>query len=115
MRASRGVIFPRAKENGMSGQRDKGIPLGPPILLGVPFDANSSFMRGPAEAPPKIREAFRSGASNQWSETGVDVGAPGLYEDAGDMSLQEGDAFPAIEKEIDRLLRNKQRPLILGG
>jgi arginase len=99
----------------MSGQRDKGIPLGPPILLGVPFDANSSFMRGPAEAPPKIREAFRSGASNQWSETGVDVGAPGLYEDAGDMSLQEGDAFPAIEKEIDRLLRNKQRPLILGG
>ena len=99
----------------MSGQGGKGIFLGPPTLLGVPFDANSSFMRGTAEAPPLIREAFESDASNKWSETGVDVGATGVFEDAGDLSFTEQNAFAAIEKAIDGLLAKKQRPLVLGG
>jgi arginase family enzyme len=31
-------------------------------VLGIPFDANSSFRRGPARAPAAIREALGSEA-----------------------------------------------------
>ena len=48
---------------------------GIPTLLGIPFDGQSSFLRGAGEAPGKIREALACDASNQWTETGVDLGA----------------------------------------
>jgi arginase len=89
-------------------------PWGAPTLLGVPLDENSSYKRGAAEAPPLIREALRCDASNMWSELGVDVGAEGAYEDAGDLHLSEN-AFPAIEQAVDALLDKRQRPLCLGG
>jgi hypothetical protein len=37
-------------------------PWGAPVLLGVPLDHNPSFLRGPAQAPPLICEAFHSDA-----------------------------------------------------
>ena len=43
-------------------------------LLGVPYDAHSSFLRGPAEAPTAIREALSCGSANWYTELGVDVG-----------------------------------------
>jgi arginase len=48
-----------------------------PTLLGIPLDVNSSYLRGAAGAPAKIREAMRSDASNKWTELGVDLGAEG--------------------------------------
>jgi arginase len=42
-------------------------------LLGVPYDASSSFLRGAATAPPVIREALWSEAGNSWTETGIDL------------------------------------------
>ena len=44
-------------------------------VLGIPFDANSSFLRGPALAPARIREALHSGAMNFSTEDGVDLNA----------------------------------------
>ncbi|HVL19060.1 MAG TPA: arginase family protein, partial [Gemmatimonadales bacterium] len=57
-------------------------------LLGVPYDASSSFRRGTAGAPGPIREALWSPASSTWSETGADLGAGGLT-DAGDLTFEE--------------------------
>ena len=91
------------------------LPWGAPTLLGVPFDANSSYKRGSAAAPPLIRDALRSDASNMWSELGVDVGAEGAYRDAGDLRFTETDPFPAIEQAVDDLLEKRQRPVCLGG
>ena len=54
-------------------------------LIGFRYDENSSFMKGAADAPPQIRAAFRSDASNLWSEAGVDLGAEGTFCDAGDV------------------------------
>ncbi len=58
-----------------------------PTLLGIPLDVNSSYLRGAAGGPGKIREAWRCDASNKWSELGVDVGAAGAFADAGDLQL----------------------------
>jgi agmatinase len=89
--------------------------LGVPILLGVPFDGQSSYLRGAAEAPAKIRGALVCDASNQSTETGVDLGQNGIYEDAGDLALAETDAFAAIEAAVRAIVDQGRRPISLGG
>lgn len=39
-------------------------------LLGVPLGHNSSFLQGPAFAPPRIREAIWCGSTNATTEEG---------------------------------------------
>src|SRR5215470_405466 len=68
---------------------------GTPVLLGIPFDANSSWMRGTSGAPPIIRVALRSDSSNSWTETGVDLGVEGIYRDAGDLVFASGEPLAA--------------------
>jgi agmatinase len=88
----------------------------PPTLLGVPYDASSSFCRGPAGGPPAIRRALRSPAGNLWTEGLVDLGAPGVLADAGDLTLGAADAARAlIERGVADLLGSGGRPLVLGG
>lgn len=87
-----------------------------PALIGFPFDENSSFMRGAAGAPPLIRDAFFSPASNQFSESGIDLGAKGALHDAGDKRPATADEMPAmVESSIEVLLRQGYLPLSLGG
>src|SRR5690349_9375231 len=88
---------------------------GVPTLLGIPFDGQSSYLRGAGDAPPKIREALRCDASNSWSETGVDLSAAGAYEDAGDLAFSEKGAFGAIEAGVGTLIGRDKRPVSLGG
>ena len=91
-----------------------------PTLLGIPLDVNSSYLRGPAGAPEKIREALRSDASNQWSELGIDVGAAGAFVDAGDLQLsnlrkQSDQDFAEIKRAVGALLEKGASPVSLGG
>jgi arginase len=89
---------------------------GMPALLGVPFDRNSSYLRGAAGAPPLIRAAFHCDGSNAGSETGVDLSVPGLWVDGGDLEVGEDDsAFAIIEKAVGELLDGGRRPVCLGG
>jgi arginase len=91
-------------------------PWGPPVLLGVPLDHNSSFLRGPAQAPPQIRAAFHSDAWNFWAGARIDLAQPGLVEDAGDLSsMEDADAFERIEQAVAKIVDSKKRPLCLGG
>jgi agmatinase len=94
----------------------KNLNLEIPVLLGIPFDANSSFLRGPAKAPPLIRKAFHCDSSNMWSETGVDLSVAGCFADAGDVKFPKGKKpFETIESAVSGLLETGQRPLCLGG
>ncbi len=88
---------------------------GTPVLLGIPFDANSSWLRGAAGAPPIIRVALTSDASNSWTETGVDLSAEGAYCDAGDLKFTFQEPFAAIEAKVRELLDKNLRPVSLGG
>ncbi|HWY55497.1 MAG TPA: agmatinase [Terriglobales bacterium] len=87
---------------------------GTPVLLGIPFDANSSYVRGAAGAPPLIREAFRSESSNSFSESGVELSAENLL-DAGDLELPPDNAFAKIESAVGQLLDQGQATVCLGG
>ncbi|MCC7126639.1 MAG: agmatinase [Acidobacteria bacterium] len=86
-------------------------------LLGVPWDASSSFLRGAAAAPPRIREALWSPSTNSWTEAGIDIARPGEVEDAGDLALppDAAEARGAIEAAVRDLIEAGRRPLILGG
>src|SRR5271165_237504 len=86
-----------------------------PTLMGIPFDGYSSYLRGAGEAPPKIRAALRCDASNSWSESGVDLGVAGVYEDAGDLEFSEEGALAAIEAGVGALVARGNRPVLLGG
>ena len=84
--------------------------------VSFPFDAHSSFLQGPAEAPPLIREAFLSPSANTWSETGVDVAAHGHILDLGDVPLANTvEDFKEIEETISQILSSGLIPLSLGG
>ncbi|HKY28274.1 MAG TPA: agmatinase [Pyrinomonadaceae bacterium] len=85
-------------------------------LVGFRYDENSSFMKGAADAPPQIRAALRSDASNLWSESGVDLGVEGTFFDAGDVAPVAGtDMFSLIENSVWTLLNDNLAPISLGG
>lgn len=85
-------------------------------LIGFRYDENSSFMKGAADAPPQIRAALRSDASNLWSESGIDLGLEGTFFDAGDVEPLPGtDMFLLIENSVWTLLNDDLMPISLGG
>jgi agmatinase len=87
-----------------------------PTLIGLPYDASSSFLRGAAAAPPSLRLALRSGGGNNFTEDLRDLSAGGALVDMGDLALPDSlDAFPLIEAAIGELLAAGGRPLALGG
>jgi len=85
-------------------------------VVGIPFDEFSSFMPGPALAPPKIREAYHSDSANYFTESLVDLRNHAGWKDEGDLSLPVGAAaVNAIESAIDSVLRKSDKVLSLGG
>ncbi|HVQ42598.1 MAG TPA: agmatinase [Vicinamibacterales bacterium] len=87
-----------------------------PILIGLPYDGSSSFLRGAAAAPPAIRAVLQSPAGNAWSErTGAVFGPDGL-EDGGDLMLRDSSATrQAIEKHVRLVAASGRPPILLGG
>jgi agmatinase len=88
---------------------------GTPAILGIPFDANSSYLRGSAGAPSEIRSAMHSSSSNYWTELGVDLGVEGSFYDAGNLKFSLRESFGCIEHEVGKLMDLGYRPILLGG
>jgi agmatinase len=85
-------------------------------LLGIPHDANSSYMRGAAEGPPLVRRELQSDAQSIWSETGFDFGAPGRIVDHGDIQFDDSrDPWDLIEHSVERALDAGDPLICLGG
>lgn len=92
------------------------LPKAHPTLIGLPYDASSSFLRGPALAPARIREELHSSQSNGCSETGLRIIGDGGIGDVGDLVLPaSGDARGMIESGVRALIESGARPLSLGG
>ncbi len=92
---------------------------GVPTLLGVPFDAASSFERGAAAAPGVIRASLARASSNHWTEDGLDTTSPDVMDDAGDLAIgpdaSAAEVLEPITLGVRRLLDQGRRPLVLGG
>ena len=87
-----------------------------PVLIGLPYDASSSFLRGAADGPAAIREAIGSPAGNPWSERhGPAVGAEFL-EVGGDVALPAcGASRDLIERAVRLVAAEGRPPILLGG
>jgi arginase len=85
------------------------------VILGVPADDRSSFARGAAAAPDVIRAAFLSSSSNLTAENGIDLEAPGLLADCGDLPLGGLFDAAAIEAGAVAVLACGAALVALGG
>jgi len=98
-----------------------GKPLSRPgciTMAGYPTDVHSSFLRGAALAPARIREALFCGSANLCCENGFDLGAETRLSDRGDVALAELSGqklFDVIRLETAALLQEDHRLLALGG
>jgi len=83
----------------------------PVTMLGIADDGNSSFMRGPAQAPQVIRAAMRSDSANDYCELGLSVSSS--IDDAGD--LPGGVTHARVVEAVHKILDAGSAPLVLGG
>jgi len=96
--------------------KEKKLQSGEIAVIGVPLDSNSSFLRGPALAPQRIREALFSESSNLWTENAIDLGTFSGWQIIDDLKFaDQTKTFSQIENRIDELLMRKARVISLGG
>lgn len=86
-------------------------------LLGVPLDANSSYLRGAAGGPSAIRAALHSESHNSSSEASVEVLTH--LDDRGDVAIanQPGSQVDAdaISAAVEAELATGRQTITLGG
>jgi agmatinase len=86
------------------------------VVIGVPYDDNSTFMLGSAKAPPEIRKALNAGSTNMCTENGVDLAVQENFFDLGDLELDtESDVLTNIEQVIKARLEKGDKIISLGG
>jgi arginase len=86
-----------------------------PTLIGIPYDAASSYLRGASDAPPHIRRSLESPSSNSWSESLVNTGLPGVIDDIGDLDLRGENVRGVIESSVRDVIASGGIPISLGG
>lgn len=80
-------------------------------LQGILFDEKSSYLKGPALAPPLIRKAYHSDSANYYAENGKEV-LPEYFDDKGDFNISD---YFDIEKITIENLESKRPLITLGG
>ncbi len=70
-----------------------------PKVLGINYDARSSFMRGPAAAPDEVRRVLHAGSANYSTELGAQVD-PELWDDLGNLELGDAEPLDARDKIV---------------
>ena len=80
-------------------------------LQGILFDEKSSYLRGPALAPPLIRKAYHNTSANYFSENGMEI-LPELWDDKGDFEIKD---YFNIEKITLKNLESNKPLITLGG
>jgi arginase len=85
-------------------------------LIGLPTDSHSSFLRGPAGAPPLIRQALWSDHGNTATESGLELGDEIEVDDWGDLPLDESDDdLGRIFNAAREATESGIVPIFLGG
>jgi len=90
------------------------------VLIGVPWDGSSSFLRGAARGPSAIRDALWSPSSNSWTEGGIDLAqakSDGRFVDGGDVDVgaTADESVRLIRDGVERVLAGGRHVVSLGG
>ncbi len=88
------------------------LKLGDIALIGIPFDDHSSFLKGPAKAPPLIIEAIESDSANYFTEDLMDLADHSDVCWLGNTPLQD---YFDIESIIAEILKGGAIPFSIGG
>ena len=88
------------------------LKLGDIALIGIPFDDYSSFLKGPAKAPPLIIEAIESDSANYFTEDLMDLADHSDVCWLGNAPLQD---YFDIESIIAEILKGGAIPFSIGG
>ena len=88
------------------------LKLGDIALIGIPFDDHSSFLKGPAKAPPLIIEAIESDSANYFTEDLMDLADHSDVCWLGNAPLQD---YFDIESIIAEILKGGAIPFSIGG
>ncbi len=92
------------------------LQAGQIAVLGVPFDEFSSFMRGAAFAPARIREALYCESTSFCTERGIDLNDELRFAIFEDLQLSSGiEGYQSIEQMIGTVLDQQARSICLGG
>ncbi len=85
-------------------------------ILGIPYDADSSFLTGCRKAPSAIRAAIACPSGNWVAENGLDLQDHPHIHDLGNVDFS-GSADPrtSIEAAVQLALRQDRATLSLGG
>lgn len=87
-------------------------------VIGIPFDNNSTFAKGPALGPPKIRQMDAGGSANRFSEMGTEIIDGKNYQDLGDINLDKLDregVYQKIKTTVLEEISIKDRLISFGG
>lgn len=86
-------------------------------LIGIPYDSNSSYLRGPSYAPLRIRSMDKDGSANSYSELGLPVFENETYIDKGDLIFSNSNPkkdFLFIRDAVAKQIKT-HKILSLGG
>jgi len=92
---------------------NKKILQGTVAILGIPFDDNSSLLKGTASAPEEIRKVLHSGVGNWFTEDLTDLKNHTLFYEAGDLTIK--DFRSDIRNGVLHYLDREAKVLSLGG
>ena len=84
----------------------------------VPFDGNSSFLKGPALAPPRIRLMNTDGSANSFCENGKAIINGKTYTDCGDISFADSNplaVYTTIKQRVEQAFAGDDKINCLGG
>ncbi len=86
-------------------------------ILGIPYDAKSSYMRGAAQGPYAIRHASTGLMINEFTESGLSLELEAAVIDAGDVDVSgDYDAVAGrIRESVQAILGRGAAPIVLGG
>ena len=90
---------------------------GKTIVLGIPFDDRSSYLKGAAKGPEAIRKALNSSSGNLATESGYNLGSSDGWHDMGNIDDMQSNnnAFSIIEGRLNEYLNQGARIVTLGG
>jgi agmatinase len=87
-------------------------------LIGIPYDGNSSYKKGSALAPSRIRLMDAEGSANRFCEHGVEIVEGNNYRDLGDLDFPDNNpewVYRKIKQTILNELTPRDKIISFGG